>query len=108
MPEIIADREAADESLEPIKPVFTPLDRTLALKVENVSDTKAVHFADGHRAHVHLGKGSDDLVPQLAEEIPVCPPLIKPIAAHLFNIRRLRAKVGCTRAYYRPLTKRIL
>src|SRR5215208_5400775 len=36
-----------------------------------------------------------------AEEIPACAPRRKPIAAHLLNIRRLKAKVGWSGVYYR-------
>src|SRR4051812_24942350 len=51
MPEIVTDREAADESLEAVVPIFRPLVRPL---LELADGGKAIDFGDGHRAHAHL------------------------------------------------------
>src|SRR5205823_2246057 len=90
MPEIVAHREGADKSFEAVVPVLGPLDRTMRwpLKLaDHSADTEAVHFADGHRAHVQsrqrgIRRPCPKEIGKAAEEIPVCPARIKPEAAH--------------------------
>src|SRR2546421_1022385 len=71
MPEIVAHREGADKSFEAVVPVLGPLDRTMRwpLKLaDHSADTETVHFADGHRAHVHLVKGDQTSLSQRESE----------------------------------------
>src|SRR6266566_2406070 len=56
MPEIVAHREAADEGLEAVVPVFGPLVRPLLL-MKLADDGKALDFGGGHRAHLNSHEG---------------------------------------------------